>query len=230
MLNLIRKTLFATLDRFGFQLRRKKLHELADDPYHTISILLDKENTRTIIDAGASIGDISQKLAKMYPLATVYAIEPYPPFHANLEKLALKNKRIRAKKLALSDENGSKVLQINKSEGTNSLLASNEEVEAIYGDLLSTTGEIKVKSQMLDDFIHENSIEQVDLLKLDLQGSELPALTGASKALTKGKIKCILCEIMFQPQYESHRGTYDRAVDIPYKQWGSHASQRSICT
>ena len=203
MLNLIRKTLLETLDRLGFELRRKKLHEQADDPYHAISILLDKENTRTIIDAGASIGDISQKLAKMYPLATVHAIEPYPPFHANLEKLAIKNKRIRAEKLALSNENGSKVLQINKSEGTNSLLASNEEVEAIYGDLLSTTGEIKVKSQMLDDFIHENSIEQVDLLKLDLQGSELPALTGASKTLTEGKIKCILCEIMFQPQYES---------------------------
>ena len=56
---------------------------------------------------------------------------------------------------------------------------------------------------MLDDFLLENSIEQVDLLKLDLQGSELPALTGASKALSEGKIKCILCEIMFQPHYES---------------------------
>tara|TARA_Y100001933_G_scaffold140413_1_gene139273 strand:+ start:1668 stop:2219 length:552 start_codon:yes stop_codon:yes gene_type:complete len=183
LLNLIRKTLVATLDRFGFDLRCKKLHEQADDPYHTISILLDKEKTRTIIDAGASIGDISQKLAEMFPLATVHTIEPYPPFHANLEKLAIKNKRIRAEKLALSDENGSKVLQINKSEGTNSLLRSNEEGKAIYGDLLSTTGEIKVKTQMLDDFIHENSIEQVDLLKLDLQGSELQALAGASKAL-----------------------------------------------
>ena len=203
MLNLIRKTLFATLDRFGFDLRRKKLHEQADDPYHAISILLDKKKTQTIIDAGASIGDISQKLTEMFPLATVHAIEPYPPFHAHLEKLATKNKRIRAEKLALSDENGSKVLQINKSEGTNSLLRPNEEGKAIYGDLLATTGEIKVKSQMLDDFLHENSIEQVDLLKLDLQGSELPALTGASEALSEGKIKCILCEIMFQPHYES---------------------------
>ena len=49
---------------------------------------------------------------------------------------------------------------------------------------------------MLDDFIHENSIEQVDLLKLDLQGSELPALTGASEARQEEKIKYIHCEIM----------------------------------
>ena len=202
-MNLVRKTLFATLDRFGFDLRRTKPHEQADDPYHAISILLNKEKTRTIIDAGASIGNITQKLLKMFPLATVHAIEPYPPFHAHLEKLAAKNKRIRAKKLALSGQNGSEFLQINKSEGTNSLLKSNADGKKIYGDLLATTGQIKVKSQTLDDFIHEHAIEQVDLLKLDLQGSELQALTGASEALSEGKIKCILCEIMFQPNYES---------------------------
>ena len=55
---------------------------------------------------------------------------------------------------------------------------------------------------MLDDFIHENSIEQVDLLKLDLQGSELLALTGASKALSEGKIRSILCEVLFVKSYE----------------------------
>ena len=193
---------FATLDRFGFDLRRKKLHEQADDPYHAISILLDKEKTRTIIDAGASIGDISQKLTEMFPLATVHAIEPYPPFHAHLEKLAIKNKSIRPAKLALSDGNGSKFLQVNKSEGTNSLLRSNEEGKAIYGDLLSTTGEIKVKTQMLDDFIHENSIEQVDLLKLDLQGGEINAVKGAKETLGKGRVKSILCEVMFRKCYE----------------------------
>ena len=203
MLNFVKRTLRASLDALGFELRRKKQFEQADDPYHAFSLLLDSKEVTTIIDAGASIGDISQKLANLFPLATVHAIEPYPPFHERLESIAAKNKRIRPAKLALSDQNGSKFLQINKSEGTNSLLKSNEDGKKIYGDLLSTTGEIKVKSQTLDDFIHEHAIEQVDLLKLDLQGSELPALLGASEALTEGAIKCILCEIMFHPSYES---------------------------
>ena len=168
-----------------------------------LSLILESDSINTIIDGGASIGDISQKLSYMFPCSTVYAIEPYPAFHTNLEKIASENKKIQAVKIALSDKNGSEVLKINKSEGTNSLLKSSEEGSAIYGDLLKTIGEIEVKSQMLDTFLDENSIEQVDLLKLDLQGSELPALTGASKALTEGKIKCVLCEIMFQPQYES---------------------------
>ncbi|MDA0725531.1 MAG: FkbM family methyltransferase [Verrucomicrobia bacterium] len=203
MLNFVKRTLRTSLDALGFELRRKKQFEQADDPYHALPLLLDSKEVTTIIDAGASIGDISQKLAKLFPLATVHAVEPYPPFHESLESIASKNKHIQPAKLALSDQNGSKFLQINKSEGTNSLLKSNEDGKKIYGDLLSTTGEIKVKSQTLDDFIHEHAIEQVDLLKIDLQGSELPALIGASKALSEGRIKCILCEIMFHPSYES---------------------------
>jgi FkbM family methyltransferase len=203
MLNFVKRTLRTSLDAFGFELRRKKQFEQADDPYHALPLLLDSKEVTTIIDAGASIGDISLKLANLFPLATVHAIEPYPPFHERLESIAAKNERIRAEKLALSDKNGSKFLQINKSEGTNSLLKSNEDGKKIYGDQLATTGKIKVKSQTLDYFIHEHAIEQVDLLKIDLQGSELPALLGASKALSKGTIKCILCEIMFHPSYES---------------------------
>jgi len=200
---MIRKAIGFTLNYFGFELRRKTHIEQADDPYHALSLLLDPKEVNTIIDAGASTGDISQRLAKLFPLATVHAIEPYPPFHESLESIKAKNKCIRPAKIALSDQNGSEFLQINKSEGTNSLLKADENGKAIYGDLLSKTGEIKVKTQMLDDFIHKNAIEQVDLLKLDLQGSEMPVLTGASKALSEGKIKCILCEIMFQPHYES---------------------------
>ena len=85
----------------------------------------------------------------MFPLATVYAIEPYPPFYNHLEKLAIQNKRIRIKNIALSDENGTQVLKINKSEGTNSLLKSNVEGKEIYGDLLTTTSQIAVKPKHL---------------------------------------------------------------------------------
>ena len=187
---------------FGYEFRNIEQFEQTDDPYHVLSLILESDGIKTIIDGGASIGDISQKLSYMFPCSTVYAIEPYPVFHTNLEQIASENKKIQAVKIALSDKNGSIVLKINKSEGTNSLLRSSEEGSAIYGDLIKTIGEIEVKSQMLDTFIDENSIEQVDLLKLDLQGSELPALLGASKSLSDGRIKCILCEIMFHPHYE----------------------------
>ena len=144
---MIRNAIRSLIDALGFDLRPKKQFEQADDPYHALSLLLGSKEVTTIIDAGASIGDISQRLANLFPLATVHAVEPYPPFHESLESIASKNKRIRPAKLALSGQNGSEFLQINKSEGTNSLLKSNEDGKKIYGDLLATTGQIKVKSK-----------------------------------------------------------------------------------
>ena len=201
MLNFVKRTLRTSLDALGFELRRKKQFEQADDPYHAISLLLDSQDTKTIIDAGASIGDTSQRLADLFPTATIHAIEPYPPFHESLDQVVKKNNRIRLSKLALSDQNGSAFLQINKSEGTNSLLEANDDGKKVYGDLLSPVTEVKVKTRTLDDFIKDNRIERIDFLKLDLQGSELPALRGATKAMKTGSIRCILCEIMFEPHY-----------------------------
>ena len=140
---MIRNAIRSLIDALGFDLRRKKQFEQADDPYHALPLLLDSKEVTTIIDAGASIGDISQKLANLVPLATVHAIEPYPPFHESLESIASKNKRIRLSKLALSDQNGSAFLQINKSEGTNSLLEANDDGKKVYGDLLSPVAKVK---------------------------------------------------------------------------------------
>jgi FkbM family methyltransferase len=202
MLNFVKRTLRSSLDALGFEIRRQKQLEQADDPYHALSLLLDPKEVTTIIDAGASIGDISKKLANLFPLATVHAIEPYPPFHECLDRIVRKNKRIRVSKLALSDQNGTAFLQINKSEGTNSLLPPAPEDNTAYGDQLDPNGEVRVETQTLDAFMKRNLIEQVHFLKLDLQGSELRCLRGASKAMETGSIRCILSEIMFARSYK----------------------------
>jgi FkbM family methyltransferase len=200
---MIRYIIKSLIKLFGYDLRNIKKFDSADDPYFVLKLLIEPKKVTTIIDGGASIGDISKKLSYMFPKAIVFAVEPYPPFYDTLIKIAAQNNKIRAKKLAFSNINNSSILQINRSKGTNSLLKSSKEGKAIYGNLLERSGEVEVKSQKIDDFIRENSIEQVDLLKLDLQGSELPALLGAANSLSDGRIKCILCEIMLQPHYES---------------------------
>lgn len=201
MLTLVRKAINASFGILGLECRRKAILTKADDPYHAIALLLDQQETKTIIDAGASIGDTSQRLADLFPRATIHAIEPYPPFYEHLERTTKHNPRIRHGKFALSDQSGHALLQINQSEGTNSLLEANDDGKKVYGDLLSPVAEVKVKTQTLDDFIKANRIEHIDFLKLDLQGGELPALRGATKAMENGSIQCILCEIMFEPHY-----------------------------
>ena len=87
MLTLVRKAINASFSALGLECRRKASLSKADDPYHAISLLLDSQDTKTIIDAGASIGDTSQRLADLFPTATIHAIEPYPPFHESLDQV-----------------------------------------------------------------------------------------------------------------------------------------------
>lgn len=200
---MIRKFIQSTFQLFGYELRKKKKLEEVDDPYHALSLFLDQKKTNIVIDAGASVGDITNRLSAIFPNATVHAIEPYPPFYECLEQISLRNNRIRPAKLALSEENGSAFLQVNQSEGTNSLLEANVSGKEIYGDILSPKGRVKIECQKLDDFMNERSIDHVDFLKFDLQGSELPALKGGSRAFQSGNIKFILCEIMIHNHYHN---------------------------
>ena len=53
---------------------------------------------------------------------------------------------------------------------------SSNEGKEIYGNQLETIETIKVKCKKLDDYLKEERIDDVDLIKLDLQGSELDAI------------------------------------------------------
>ena len=203
LLSSLKKKILYTLSRFGYDLRKKKIYEKADDPFHILSKLLKKEKKITIIDAGASIGKTTEKLSKIFPLASIHALEPYTPFFNQLQSTVNKNKNIITKKLALTYENSSRTLNINKSAGTNSLLDSSNEGKEIYGNQLETIETIKVKCKKLDDYLKEERIDDVDLIKLDLQGSELDAIRGGFESFKKGKIKYVLCEILFQRHYDS---------------------------
>ena len=103
--------------------------------------------------------------------------------------------------VALDDQTGSKVLKINESAGTSSFFQASDFGREVYGRLLSQREAIEVKTTTIDEFASRHQIEKIDLLKLDLQGNELAVINGASKMLARGSIKCILCEIIFAPNY-----------------------------
>ena len=51
-----------------------------------------------------------------------------------------------------------------------------------------------VTIKKIDDYLAENQISYIDLLKLDIEGNELQALKGAEDSLKNGKIKAIQFE------------------------------------
>ena len=63
-----------------------------------------------------------------------------------------------------------------------------------------------VQCKTIDKVCKENNIHKIDLLKLDIQGSELDALCGADNLLKNGKIDLIYTEISIFPSYNNQGG------------------------
>jgi hypothetical protein len=91
-------------------------------------------------------------------------------------------------------------LHVNHNADTNSLLKTaktglNSDKQA------ATLTQATVNTITLDSYARDNNHKRIHILKLDIQGSELSALKGASELLHSGRIDIIFCEAYFIQQY-----------------------------
>ena len=187
---------------FNYTLLNNELITRSDDPVHLVSKILDVDKVKIIVDGGASIGDTSKNFSDTFQNATVHAFEPFTKFFLILKENSKNHKKIIPYCCALSNSSSSAHLNINVSEDTNSLLNSEIQKTNPHCDLLETKKSIQVDTEPLDVLFPK---ETIDVLKLDLQGGEYNALQGAENLLKQGRIKCIICEVMFQKSYKNQR-------------------------
>ncbi len=126
-----------------------------------------------VFDVGAQGGDyIKEVLNFTKNTAKIFAFEPCLKEYQILEKEF--GKKITLIKSALGNTDGEATLY---SPDNTSGLSSLHEPQK--GSLKSE----KVEIQTIDSFCRENYIKSIDLLKLDVEGSELACLQGAQEML-----------------------------------------------
>ena len=202
MLNFLKNKLLFMMSKFGYNIRKQVIIDKSNNPIWVVSKILNVDKVNIIVDAGASIGDITLNLTEVFPNSVIHAFEPFPEFFKILNERSEINNRIIPYSCALSDSDGIDFLNINKSEDTNSLLNTDVHESNPHSDLLETQDTTEVETKTLD-LIFPN--ETIDLIKLDLQGGEYNALQGAKNLLNDQRIKCIICEVMFQKIYKNQR-------------------------
>jgi FkbM family methyltransferase len=172
-----------------------------DDPFIVQKFLLGGEKHLSVFDVGAFVGDITATYAKIFPQATIYCFEPYPDSFNKLNAMA-ESSSIKPFQIALSDKNSQVNLQINTDLSCNSIFTRPTTGAKYYSKKSRYVSQIEVETQTLDTFCNTKGIADIDILKLDVEGSELNVLKEALGKLSDKRIKLIFVEVMFVAHYE----------------------------
>lgn len=141
--------------------------------YHSSSVRWQDFNT--IIDLGANIGMASLFFAAKSPRATIYAVEPDPE---NFELLTANlSQEISASRLvpvqsAITAGNG--MIHLIRNEKAYNSFVSEEIVSGIT-----------VRTRDMEGFLRDMFIDDVDLLKIDIEGREADLFSGDTGWLQK---------------------------------------------
>lgn len=146
-----------------------------------------------VLDIGANIGAITLPLARYVgEFGHVIAFEPTAWAYEKLEKNLSLNphlyQRVKAEQIMLL-ETAQQVPDFVYSSWNLTAEEDHSTHPQHKGRLMTTNGVIGMS---LDQYLEENPIDKLDLIKLDVDGYELPVLKGARKTISFYRPKIIL--------------------------------------
>jgi FkbM family methyltransferase len=172
---------------FVFQAPRHGIEDVLD-----IGRLFNPDDA--ILDIGANVGQSAIRFRAAFPSARIVSFEPIAATYAKL-KQNTRGLNIETHNVALGPEAKTETMFLTPFSETNSLVRPPE------SDLL---GSEQVKVTTLDQFVRENSIGPIGLLKIDAEGYDLKVIEGAIHTLAAGAVRFVLVEVGFHPEDERH--------------------------
>jgi len=169
--------------------------------------LLKNIESGVILDVGAHIGDTVKLYRNYFPGYKIFCFEPFPESCDYMKRRFINDSNINVIETALGIKDETIPLYLSSFSNLNSLQRPNERA---WGFDKKQT--IDVKTITLDQFYKESDFKHIDILKLDVQGSELDVLIGSKTLLEKSLISLIYIEWQVVPLYENHT-TYFKIAD-----------------
>jgi FkbM family methyltransferase len=152
--------------------------------------LFGESPVRTIFDCGAHHGRVAREYAAAFPEARVYSFEPTPATFEVLKTNVGDHDRITITNAAVGESEGTMNFYIAPFEQANSLLPR-------FPGQPEREQKVPVRVCRIDEFCRENGVDRIDILKLDIEGYEAPAIRGCGRLIDEQKIDVLYCETRF---------------------------------
>jgi FkbM family methyltransferase len=138
----------------------------------------------TVIDVGANTGQFALVARRCFPKAHLISFEPLPRPFRRLQKVIERDPLSSAFQVALGDTSGETTIHVAQHDHSSSLLP----ITTLQSTLFPGTAEKleqTIRVGRLGEFVAPSTITPPAMLKLDVQGYELPALQGCSDLLDR---------------------------------------------
>lgn len=169
---------------FAITMRKSDLFTLGEvfhlRHYKLQSALPDRP---TIVDAGANIGLATIWFLACYPGASLHAFEPETSNFRLLTSNLGHAENVSSIQAALGATNCQVILQLGDHAATHSIVPTYQPLDV--GEEQET-----VRQLNLADYLQTEQVEAVDLLKLDVEGSELDVLRGLGDRIRMVRVIC----------------------------------------
>jgi FkbM family methyltransferase len=177
-------------------------------------LLLDffLEEESIFFDVGANEGLYGMKASESVNPNNVYLFEPIPVLYKNLKLLLKKAKHF---KIALSNEVSDKQFKIPYINNVEYQTRGTLNTTYVEKDE-SKVQIIDVKTDTLDNFVKEQNVKRIDLIKIDVEGHENTVLEGGKSTLENSK-PVLFVEIEQRHHTESIQNIVNNVLALNYK-------------
>lgn len=174
-----------TLERYAeLRLYRHSLPRGVDFAYDCRRLLAPSEMS-VVFDVGANVGQSAERFRLTYPSARIFCFEPVPTTYRALVGRVGSYPEVELHRIALGDLEEERYINIEP----NPIGSGNS-----FVNTYASRSREPVRVRTLDNFCDERKIENIDLLKVDVEGFEIEVLKGAKKMLSEQRIKALYLE------------------------------------
>jgi len=204
-------------ERIFLQRFRSKINS---SPFNILPKFFCKEAELKFLDVGANTGQTIDVIINLFPNSKIFSFEPTPGLSNELKKKYYDMKNIFIYDYVIGDYSGITKFYTSEYSPTNSSLKPEIDLYKEFNSPrvhdFEKLNEIEAPSITLNEWYkNENLVNEIDVLKIDTQGSEYNVLKGARDLLST-KIKIVIFEGQFLSFYKDSVPFY-KTIELLYE-------------